>query len=251
MGELGAKTPPSIGEYVPVKTMAHALAFFKGIAYAHKPLTPIPKDSTGHAWLMWLIEGHYAYAEMCPKGVEYFHVHRNSDIGFYGDARGFSVVATGAGHSCAFSYKQALKGVPKSASEKVRIAFRHAIEYQVSYWRQQNFREGLLCPVFNRPLRLGDAHADHDPPFANLVENFCTQQHLTAEMIQIEDSWNEKQHVSWQLSEPLLSAWRAYHWQNMRLQFVSVSGHLELDHRRREQKRQQERAQDVFKSMRS
>lgn len=252
MGELGATVVNETNERVPVKTQAQGLAFFRGIAYAHTPLVPIPTASADHAWLVWLIEGHYFYDQMCPIGVDHFIVHRNSDIGFQGDDRGFSVMASGAAHPREFGYKQALKGVPKSANEKVRIAFRHAVEYQISHWRQQNFRDGLRCPVFNRPLHLGDVHVDHDPPFALMVENFCAQQRLTTEMIEAEDSWNEKRRVfSWQLPEPLLSAWRAYHWQNMRLQFVSVSGHLELDHRRREQERKQARYQDVFQKLRA
>jgi hypothetical protein len=239
MKGLGAVIPDGSGTSAPVRTKDQGLAFFRGIAYAHTPLVPIAVNSPSHAWLLWLMQGHYNYAELCPRGVDHFHVHRNSDLG-YGkpgpnDHRGFSVTAVGATAAREFSYKQALEGVPKDVSEKRRIAFRHAIEYQVSHWTQQNFRGGI-CPVFGTVLQQSDVQIDHDPPFAELVRLFCEQQYFRLEDIAVEDTWTGSSYV-WLLKEPLLSLWRKFHWTNMCLRFVSTAGHLELDRRRHEQER--------------
>jgi hypothetical protein len=215
-------------KWLKVKTQPQALDFFRTIAFEHG-LGAIPREDADHEWLAWLVEGHYAYKELCPVGIDYFVVHRNCDIGFKGDDLGFGVVSIGArGFARPFSVKQALLGVPKNEEEKRRLAFRNAIEDDVSEWSKWHWRPVMQCAVFGGVLEPARVHVDHDPPLQTLVEEFCRQQFKTPTQFDVEDT-----QTGWQLQEPVRSQWRQFHWYNARLQFVSIEGHLELDRRRR------------------
>jgi hypothetical protein len=246
MGAMGACYPNEAGQSVLVKTQKDGEAFFRAMSSFHTLRTPINTSSADHAWLLWLVQGHHAYAEMCPAGVDHFQVYQNSDIGYKGTARGFAVVATGSrGYPREFSFKRALLGEPKDDAEKIRIAFRKAIQDQVSFWKQTNFRSGLRCPVFGNELQFGATHADHDPPFKNLVLSFCRDHKVLPENISVEDAQVGKKQ-QWTLKEPWLSAWGEYHRLNARLQLVSIEGHLELDRQRREKERLEQKLGGTF-----
>ena len=233
MGVLGATVLDEEGARVPVKTAEQAQTFFRRITTGYPLRSPIPHNGD-HEWLVWLLRGHYAYSEMCPFGIDYFIVHRNSDLGHKGQALGFSVVANGArGYPRPFSIGQALLGVPKDDAERARIAFRHSIEDQISYWNKQNYRDGMLCPVFGVPLSAGNVHIDHDPPLVELIDAFCREHHTFPEKMDMAERLVAGHQQLW-LVGSCLDTWREFHWRNMRLQYVSPEGHLELDKSRRE-----------------
>jgi hypothetical protein len=236
-----------------------AQRFFRQMCDQYRPGDIVDPDSRDHVCLLWLIEGHPHRADLCPAGVDAFCVHLNSAIGYSGNATGFSVIATGSnGRAVPFSIPKALSGLESTPAEQAHSAFRHAIEYQVSFWRQQNFREGILrCPVFGDVLTTANTHIDHDPPFKILVEGFLLQSALAIADVPMHDADNGCVPV-WLPKEPVLSAWRQFHWQHMRLQFVSIAGHHELGRVRRvaeakekEEEKRKHAAQDVFGRMRS
>lgn len=236
MDVLGAEVYDAVqNKWFRVKTQKQGLKFFRTIASEHERHKPIPRDCADHEWLCWLLEGHYGYREMCPAGIDYFVVHRNSDIGYRGNALGFGVVSIGAnGFVRPFSFRQALLGLPKDTEERVRIAFRHAIEDDVTEWGRRNFRSDMVCPVFGVPLEAGRFHIDHDPPFKDILGSFCREsgkRYADFESEVVDVFSGVKQELD--LKEPLRSQWRHFHWYNACFQFVSVEGHLELDKRRR------------------
>ncbi len=231
------------GVRVDIKNTETAQHFFRQLCDKYKPGDLIDTDSRDHVLLCWLIEGHPHRDELCPDGVDMFCIHRNSDIGYLGDATGFSVIATGSNNRpVPFNINKALRGMESTLEEQIRTAFRHAIEYQVSHWRKQVFRDGLRCPVFGDLLTRANTHVDHDPPFEVLVEQFFVTEKLQLKDVSMSDPDN-----IWLPEEPVLSAWRAYHWTNMRLQLVSIAGHYELGRRRREQ----EKSASVFGGLRA
>jgi hypothetical protein len=235
---MGATIPAANGELVPVKTEKQAHIFFRNLAKTHKPGAPVPTDSSSHAWLLWLVQGHYHYVQLCPDGVDHFVVYVNSDLGFAGNDRGFSVVARNSdGHPREFSFKEALRGTEKTHNSKVSTAFRSAVDAQIVSWKAANYRSGLVCPVLGMPMLVGAVHVDHCPPFtfAELVKGFLEEQGLKVEDLLVEDYFDPQRRVHyWRLSEPVLGAWQQYHLQNMRLQVLSVEGHRELERRRRD-----------------
>ena len=235
MGELGAEVyDETKNRFVRVRTQAQGEAFFRGIAH-HFPLnTPIPTNDPCHRWLVWLVEGHHFYDEMCPLGVDYFIIQRNCDIGYLGKDLGFSVIPTGAnGVPREFSYKQALQGVEKRHARQVYIAMRHAIEDQVSAWSAQHYREGLHCPVTGELLVSGNIRIDHaEPTFVHLVDHFVGGLDMDKENFPIEDVLVGSTHKLLPRRD-YLEAWCAYHQRFARLQFVSKRGHLLLDNERR------------------
>jgi hypothetical protein len=223
-------------------TQAGAEDFFRKMALS-LPIRTRIVDPDVHQWLMWLVQGHANYETMCPDGVDFFVVLPNKDLGYPGDARAFCVAAIGSeGAVKDFSVKTALLGVPKSPEERVRKALRHSIEHQVSTWRNHNYREGLRCPVFGGVLTLDVLAVDHDPPFENLVRDFCKTMQITEKQIEVEDVVQSLGTTKVLVKEPLQRAWQEFHWHNMHLQFVSRRGHIELGRRRREAAKQEIRS---------
>lgn len=235
MGVLGAEVfDREKKKWFRVKTQDHAQEFFRVIATKSDLHKAIPNDGTYHAWLSWLLEGHYAYRDICPEGIECFVVHRNCDIGHTGTSRGFGVVSVGAhGFPRPFSVKQALLGVPKSADEKIRAAFRYAVHHQAEVIAF-SFGKERVCPVMGTPLRLGTQklYVNHKIPLDNLIDAFCREETKTVLHYEVEEAVVGDRR-EWHLKEPALDRWQKFHWKNAKLQIVSLEGLLELDRRQR------------------
>jgi hypothetical protein len=221
MHALGAEVfDTELGVWSAVKTQEQARHFFRTIAFEHG-LRPIPRECADHEWLCWLIKGHYAYCELCPAGVDYFVVRRNSDIGHKGDALAFTVVSQGArGFERPFSVGQALLGVPKDESEKVRLAFRRATEEDNIEWSKWNRKPLLCCGVFNTPIDTGKEIVTQSARFSDLIDAFCRKVGKSIDQFLLADN---------DLVEPDHTSWRSFYDKNAQRFFVSVEGLLELD----------------------
>lgn len=230
MGSLGAVVlDEQTRQYVPVETADQAKAFFRGMAEFHTPLHPISPATPDHAWLVWLLQGHYNYLDLCPKGIDFFLVHRNSDIGYHGNERGFSVVSTGANNFAReFSYNQALKGVPKNPVEKTRIAFHNAVvmdEHEFMKWRAL---PGVTCPVTGAFINTAEMRVEYEVPLSRLMDDFCKHNCFAIEDVGVTDAG-----TSWLLLDPVRSQWQFYYRNIAKPVLVSIEGYLEIDRRRR------------------
>jgi hypothetical protein len=225
MGKLGAFYFDG-GERVEVKTEQQGKSFFRNMCEYYEPSHIIDVESADHAWLMWLIQGFYDYTELCPAGVDGFVVHQNNQIGYSGDARGFSVLATGCnGRAVPFSYGKALRGVPDSAEGRVILAFRQAVQSRRDLHRS-GVPPGARCPENGDLLTPANLCVEPDPPLFLLAEEFCVGDWKSAE----HTLENEEELVK----ESFAKGWLAYYDSRVSHVFLSVAGAYERRRRQRE-----------------
>lgn len=234
LGARGGKVQEDDGSLVVVKTQEQAKRFFSNIRKSYALRSWIPQQTADHAWLCWLIDGHYNLGLLSrTRGVVGFYVHANKDLG-YPDVlgSGFSVLLNdGTNKPIHFGVPQALSGIEKTDDAKLAAAMRAAVRDQLTGWRQAYFTQGMRCPVYPHiELHLNlNVEIDHDPEFVVLVQAFLRENGFQENHITTVNS-----DAGWQIeSQEVLKRWREYHIQHARMQFVSLQGHHELGIRRR------------------
>ncbi len=249
MGPLGAHVLEQ-GETVPVRTLEHGRRFFRAILDRYEP-QEVVCDDTDHLWLMWLVPGYPDYTRICPAGAAHFVVRSNRAMGFAGNDRGFCVVAVGSDSPIPFSYSSALRGVPKTDTERLMKAMRRAINHQCRDFQKSNFQLGLRCPINGEPLHLGNLDIDHTPPFDELVQMFLTEEDLPGEKVELRAIASGDTFL-WQITADwIVERWQQFHAANMQLRFVSIAGFSQLKRQRLEQQRRTDAARKVFMGIRT
>jgi len=243
MGRLGAFYVESDGSRVDVKTEQQAKTFFRNMCEYHEPSHIIDVDSADHAWLLWLIQGFYDYEELCPAGVDAFVVHQNDQIGYYGDARGFSVLATGCnGRSVPFSYGKALRGVPEKAEGRVILDLRRATRSRREALKAA-LTPGERCPENGDLLTAANLCVESNPPLFILAETFCVGDWKDAERLLNDDDEA--------VAASFVRSFLDYYDSHASHVFLSVAGAYERRRRQREAHAEREINEALFYNLSS
>jgi hypothetical protein len=250
MADLGAEVALDDGWH-PVRTQEHAKLFFQEILghYDARNIVSRPED---HRWLLWALAGYYDLDKICPAGPSYFTVHANKDIGHTGNDKGFSVVGNGAEVAVPFAYMRALRGVPKTADERLALALQRGVKHQLECWLDSALPPSACCPVTGVALTRGvNVYVEYEHTFDGLKQTFLQEQKLDAAQVAVEEH-DLGDRFDWRLADSqLLELWRQYHWQHMRLCVVSIVGHHVLQKQRLEQERAKELVRGVLLGLRT
>lgn len=133
----------------------------------HRPVRNVYLDGEDLEYLRALIGGHPDSEALIGPGISGVYVGTN-----YCNAPGFYVRRVD-GTEAAFSYRDCL-GTGKSHKAKVLDALRHVSDRQTYQFKQDTFREGMVCPVTRVPLEWGsDLHVDHVyPQFSEIARRY-------------------------------------------------------------------------------
>ncbi len=111
----------------------------------------------------------------------------------------------------------------KTKSERVKAAFRKAINPQIKQFRRHNnalLKKGFHCPITHlRITNWKQAHVDHIYPFISLLADFCLENKLSLGVVEL----NKKGEIK---DDSLLAAWREFHQLNARLGILSKEANL-------------------------
>ncbi|MGL5078170.1 MAG: hypothetical protein ACRDBG_20420 [Waterburya sp.] len=111
----------------------------------------------------------------------------------------------------------------KTKVERVKAAFRKAINPQIKQFRRDNnyrLKRGYCCPISKlRIVNWKQAHVDHIYPFSSLLADFCIQKNLSLGVIDL----NRKGEIK---DNKLEEEWCQYHRLNAKLGILSKEANI-------------------------
>ncbi|MGL5077480.1 MAG: hypothetical protein ACRDBG_16860 [Waterburya sp.] len=111
----------------------------------------------------------------------------------------------------------------KTKVERVKAAFRKAINPQIKQFRRDNnyrLKNGYYCPISKlRIVNWKQAHVDHIYPFSSLLADFCMQNNLSLRAIDL----NRKGEIK---DNELQEKWCQYHRLNAKLGILSKEANI-------------------------
>lgn len=115
----------------------------------------------------------------------------------------------------------------KQNKKEALVAMRQIIEPQIKTFRlsvnRQLKRKPLRCPMSGDFINSGEFHIDHSYPFKNLVEEWCREEKVDLERIDVYCRGTKCYFKDTSLAE----SWFDYHAINARLQALSAKANLE------------------------
>lgn len=121
------------------------------------------------------------------------------------------------------------KPIPEYKQNKkdALVAMRQIIEPQIKTFRlsvnRQLKRKPMRCPVHGVFINAGEFHIDHSYPFKNLVEEWCREEKVDLERIDVHCRGTKCYFRDTSLAE----SWFDYHAINANLQALSAKANLE------------------------
>jgi len=122
-----------------------------------------------------------------------------------------------------------VKPIPEYKQNKmdVLVAMRQIIEPQIKTFRlsvnRQLKRKPMRCPIHGVFINAGEFHIDHSYPFKSLVEEWCREEKVDLERIDVYCRGTKCYFKDTSLAE----SWFDYHAINARLQALSAKANLE------------------------
>lgn len=210
----------TIGEVVFASKQSAARAA-RSVLYRYQPGETVRGED---AWfLAELLARHPERETKIGVGVLSFQIQQN--LG----SRGFWLTRID-GTCTDWSFLSCLSA-PTHAQE-VKAALRTEVRDQIYNSKAIRFSEGIVvCPITGDQLSAADAHADHDPPFEELVSLFVEsiQQPISAISVQPGRDGDTDTRLQ---DRYLAVQWCAFHQENARLRLVSQRANLSLLRRR-------------------
>lgn len=122
---------------------------------------------------------------------------------------------------------------PKTHRQDVVAAFRAAISFQVVYFKEEVFQGGdvVCCEVTGEPVESGEAHVDHEIPFADLLEEFLGERVLSFEDIEVKPH-SDGETENYLADRSLHIDWVWWHLEKAKLRIVTKQVNLSLNRRR-------------------
>ncbi len=118
------------------------------------------------------------------------------------------------------SWRLCITKKSKSTSQKLKIALRYSIEYQIKIFRKNsNINDCILC---NKKINSLDSHVDHENYFEKIIQDFHSSiKNINIIPTDFDDTDDDTNRCMFkQKDEQYENLWKQFHFQNAKLRII-------------------------------